>query len=156
LDSLTGVKARPGAWGDIDSVKSVLELTMMESKLGAVAEAPLSLPLNISASKRLAREWRTMAAMVGCYCSAHHAPKAGLCPGCRGLLDYATVRLDRCRYGREKPTCANCPVHCYQRDRRDQMKAVMRYAGPRMLWQHPVLSLWHWLDGFRRAPALPG
>ena len=96
-----------------------------------------------------------MAAMVGCYCAGHHKPATGLCPECRGLLDYATVRLDRCRYGREKPTCANCPVHCYQRARRDQMKAVMRYAGPRMLWQHPVLSLWHWLDGFRQAPSLP-
>jgi hypothetical protein len=25
---------------------------------------------------------------------------------------------------------------------------VMRYAGPRMLWQHPILSLRHWLDGW--------
>jgi hypothetical protein len=30
----------------------------------------------------------------------------------------------------------------------------MRYAGPRMLWEHPLLSLRHWLDGFRTAPAL--
>ncbi len=96
-----------------------------------------------------------MAAMVAGYCSAHHGPGAGLCPECRGLLDYATVRLDRCRYGRNKPTCANCPVHCYQRNRRDEMKAVMSYAGPRMLWRHPVMSLRHWLDGFRRAPSLP-
>jgi hypothetical protein len=28
----------------------------------------------------------------------------------------------------------------------------MRYAGPRMIWEHPWLSLWHLLDGqFRRA-----
>jgi len=93
-----------------------------------------------------------MAAMVRCYCHDRHGIGGDLCPDCRGLLDYATVRLDRCRFGPEKPTCANCPVHCYQRDRREQMKAVMRYAGPRMLWQHPVLSLRHWLDGFRKAP----
>jgi hypothetical protein len=31
---------------------------------------------------------------------------------------------------------------------------VMRYAGPRMLCQHPILSARHWLDGFRRAPAV--
>jgi Nitrous oxide-stimulated promoter len=120
-----------------------------------VADARLPLPLNISASKRLAREWQTMAAMVADYCFAHHGPGVGLCPECRGLLDYATVRLDRCRYGRNKPTCANCPVHCYQRNRRDEMKTVMSHAGPRMLWRHPVMSLRHWLDGFRRAPSLP-
>ena len=108
------------------------------------------LPPAISASKRLTREWRTMAAMVRRYCQDRHGPATGLCPECRGLLEYATLRLDRCRFGAEKPTCANCPVHCYQRDRREQMRAVMRYAGPRMLWQHPILSLRHWLDSFRR------
>lgn len=106
------------------------------------------------ASQRLAREWQTVAAMIHCYCRDHHAPASGLCAECQSLLDYATLRLDRCRFGAEKPTCANCPVHCYQRARREQMKTVMRYAGPRMLWQHPILSLWHWIDGFRKAPAV--
>ena len=112
------------------------------------------LPPNISASQRLTREWKTMAAMIRCYCHGCHSAAAALCPECQGLLDYATLRLDRCRFAIKKPTCANCPVHCYQRDRREQMKAVMRYAGPRMLWRHPVLSFRHWLDGFRKAPAV--
>ena len=47
-----------------------------------------------------------------------------------------------------------CPVHCYQKTRRDQVKAMMRHAGPRMLWEHPVISLRHWLDGFRKAPEI--
>jgi hypothetical protein len=29
---------------------------------------------------------------------------------------------------------------------------VMRYAGPRMLWQHPWLCLWHVVDGRLRRP----
>jgi hypothetical protein len=45
-------------------------------------------------------------------------------------------------------------VPCYQRNRREQVRAVMRYAGPRMLWEHPVLTVRHWLDGMRKAPAL--
>jgi len=107
-----------------------------------------------SARKRLARESRTMAAMIGCYCEGHHHANAALCPECRQLLDYAALRLERCRFGAEKPVCAKCPVHCYQRVWREQTRAVMRYAGPRMLWQHPILSLRHWLDGFRKAPAV--
>lgn len=106
------------------------------------------------ASPRLAREWKTMTAMIRCYCRDHHHTAQGFCPECQSLLDYAGVRLERCRFGSEKPTCANCPVHCYQRDRREQIKAVMRYAGPRMLWEHPLLSLRHWLDGSRQAPKL--
>jgi hypothetical protein len=106
------------------------------------------------ANKRLAREWRTVAAMISCYCRDHHATKGILCPECQGLADYAALRLERCRFGPEKPVCAKCPVHCYQRARREQVKEVMRYAGPRMVWQHPILSLRHWLDGSRKAPAL--
>ncbi len=91
--------------------------------------------------------------MVWCYCRGCHSSGNELCPECRGLLSYAAVRLDRCRFGEQKPTCAKCPVHCYQRDRREQVKRVMRYAGPRMLWQHPVLSFFHWWDSLhRKAP----
>lgn len=100
-------------------------------------------------SKRLRREFKTLAAMVQIYCRDHH--RAQLCPECRELLDYAQVRLERCRFGAEKPTCAKCPVHCYQKSRREQVRTVMRYAGPRMLWEHPFLSLRHWLDGRRSA-----
>ncbi|MGO8837717.1 MAG: nitrous oxide-stimulated promoter family protein [Limisphaerales bacterium] len=117
---------------------------------GSRDDTRLPLPRNPSSSRRLAREWKTMAAMVRCYCHDHHDTTAVLCLECQGLLDYATLRLDCCRFGAEKPTCVNCPVHCYKRHRREQMKAVMRHAGPRMLWQHPVLSLQHWLDGFRK------
>ena len=104
------------------------------------------------ADKRFAREWKTIEAMICCYCRDRHDPASGLCAECQQLLDYAGLRLERCQFGTEKPTCANCSVHCYQRARREQVKVVMRYAGPRMLWRHPVLSLYHWLDGSRKAP----
>ena len=95
-----------------------------------------------------------MEALMKLYCRDKHGSAAALCLECQGLLNYANVRLDRCRFGEEKPTCAKCPVHCYQRDRREQIKVMMRYAGPRMLWEHPIMSLRHWLDGFRKAPEI--
>jgi hypothetical protein len=106
------------------------------------------------ANARLAREWRTMAAMVRIFCRDHHRSGSGPCAECRRFLDYAGVRLERCRFGAEKPACVNCPVHCYQCERREQARTVMRYAGPRMLWEHPLMSLRHWLDGFRKAPEI--
>ena len=115
---------------------------------GDTAKRPSSGAL---AGKRLKREWKTMYAMVRCYCQAHH-PGAGLCADCLSLLNYATRRLERCRFQADKPTCGKCPVHCYQWNWRERMKAVMRYAGPRMLWRHPILSLRHWLEGLRRQP----
>ena len=105
-------------------------------------------------NRRLAREWQTMETMMKIYCRDRHGATTALCSECQGLLNYANVRLDRCRFGEEKPTCAQWPVHCYQRDRREQIKVMMRHAGPRMLWKHPVMSLRHWLDGFRKAPEI--
>jgi len=102
---------------------------------------------------RLAREWRTLTAMVEIYCRDHHHAN-GRCAECEQFLDYASVRLERCHFGAEKPVCAKCPVHCYQRERREQVRIIMIYAGPRMLWRHPVLSVRHWLDGWRKAPAI--
>lgn len=100
-------------------------------------------------NRRLTREWQTVTAMVRIYCRDQHG--GPLCPECEALLGYVSQRLDRCQFGKAKPTCARCPVHCYQRDRREHIKSVMRYAGPKMLWRHPWLSLHHLLDGwFRR------
>lgn len=113
---------------------------------------PATKAKNDLSGARLAREWKTMSVMVRIYCRDHRHAADGLCVECQQFLDYAGVRLERCRFGDEKPTCANCPVHCYQRDRREQARVVMRYAGPRMMWEHPLMSLRHWLDGFRNAP----
>ncbi len=102
--------------------------------------------------KHLARERRTMSKMVGLYCSAHHdGTEEALCDECSEFLDYADLRLEKCPYGDDKPTCANCPVHCYKPARKEQVKKIMRYAGPRMLLRHPILAITHQLDGLRKA-----
>lgn len=102
--------------------------------------------------KRLARERLTMSNMIGIYCSAHHDRFGDiLCAACREFLHYAEIRLQKCPYGENKPTCANCPVHCYKPARKAQAKEIMQYAGPRMLLRHPLLAIAHQLDGFRKA-----
>jgi hypothetical protein len=105
--------------------------------------------------RRLERERRTVEAMIAVYCrGAHGRGRHRLCHACAELAAYAADRLARCPFGVEKPTCANCPIHCYQPKRRRQVRAVMRYAGPRMVWRHPILAVRHLLDA-RRPPACP-
>jgi hypothetical protein len=105
-------------------------------------------------SARLERERRTVAAMIAVYCRAHHAASRALCAECADLETYTRLRLEKCPYGETKPTCANCPIHCYQPHRREQVRRVMAYAGPRMLLRHPILAVRHMLDGHRKAPPL--
>ncbi len=96
----------------------------------------------------LRREKKTIAAMVAIYCADHHGGHP-LCPDCRELLDYALARLDRCRFGERKPVCAQCTVHCYKPAVRERVRAVMRYAGPRMTLRHPVLAAAHLVESHR-------
>lgn len=102
---------------------------------------------------RRAREFKTIVVMLHMYCRAHHGSKdtSALCQDCLTLHDYARRRLDRCPFGEAKPTCVNCTVHCYKAVMRERVRRVMSWAGPRMLWRHPVLAVWHLVDGRRPA-----
>lgn len=107
----------------------------------------------------LLTEFKTVHGMLQIYCKSHHPSEIkgenGLCEACHALQNYAEVRLDRCPYGQHKPTCNRCPIHCYKPEPKAQMRAVMRYAGPRMLLHHPILAVRHLLHERRRVPAKP-
>lgn len=93
--------------------------------------------------------------MIGMYCrDKHGAARGELCAECADLQAYAMFRIDKCPYCEDKPTCANCPIHCYKKDRREEVRRVMRYAGPRIMLRHPILAVLHQLDG-RREVELP-
>lgn len=89
--------------------------------------------------------------MIQIYCRAHHKTKGGkLCPECTEFLEYAFIRLDKCPFQKEKPTCDKCLVHCYQPQMREKAKKIMRYSGPRMLLRSPGLALRHVFDGRKK------
>jgi len=98
-------------------------------------------------TNRLEREKATIKAMIGIYCTDVHRRQHILCMDCSRLYEYAVQRLDKCPFGDTKPTCVNCLVHCYQPAMRERVKFVMRYAGPRMLLRHPILAIFHLIDG---------
>jgi len=102
--------------------------------------------------RRIRRELKTVRAMIEIYCQRHHTARGRLCEDCHALGDYAQQRIERCPFGRGKPTCLNCTVHCFEKQKRDQIRTVMRYAGPRMPLRHPVLTVFHFLDGKRQTP----
>ena len=130
-------------------------------------------------SSRIAEEKKVVALMIRMYCRRHcrqqgHNGKNSqtsqtsrttdtdqtdrtdarhntrpLCPECAALLDYALRRLDSCRFGNGKPSCRKCPVHCYRADMRERIRTVMRWAGPRMIFHHPLAATRHLLRELR-------
>ncbi len=88
------------------------------------------------------KEKKVITEMISLYCRKHHHEEK-LCDECQSLLAYAHMRIDRCPFMETKTFCNNCKVHCYQKEKREQVKTVMRYSGPRMLMYHPIMVLHH-------------
>jgi len=86
-------------------------------------------------------EKKTLKAMIDLYYKKH--PEQNFEK--EDTLNYAMDRLSFCRFGEEKPTCKVCPIHCYKKSYKERMQIIMRYAGPRMLFYHPVMSIEHLL-----------
>ncbi|NUU65337.1 nitrous oxide-stimulated promoter family protein [Enterobacteriaceae bacterium BIT-l23] len=104
--------------------------------------------------KRIRREQLTIRRMIALY--QRRCPQAQ--PDAehyQKLYGYAVKRLERCAFGEEKPACRQCPIHCYQPAQREEMREIMRWAGPRMLWRHPVLTVRHLIDDRRPIPPVP-
>lgn len=104
--------------------------------------------------KRIDREAKTIKSMIKLYCHAHHHPKERICAKCDALAQYALSRLQRCPFEGDKPVCSKCAIHCYQTEKRQIIRSVMRYSGPRMLRKHPYLAMMHMIDRLRKAPTL--
>jgi hypothetical protein len=103
---------------------------------------------------RISREGKTIAVMIALYCRDQHEGDE-LCPECHELLDYAIERLEKCPFQEGKTTCAKCAVHCFKPAVREQVRTVMRYSGPRMIYRHPVQAIFHIIDGLRKEPVSP-
>jgi hypothetical protein len=96
--------------------------------------------------RRRERESIIVQAMIGMYCRSNHGRDSNLCNECLSLSVYASKRLLSCMYGELKPVCKECPVHCYSPQMREQMRLVMRWAGPRMIYKKPGFAIVHFFD----------
>ena len=92
-------------------------------------------------------EKKTVEVMIDMYCKGNHyvkdskdkTSKYRRCPICNDLREYAFHKIENCQFKENKPVCSKCVVKCYNDEHRELIKVVMRYAGPRMLGQHPLL-----------------
>ena len=105
-------------------------------------------------ARRRQREMRTISQMIALYCTQNHGDVERrdvahcgelICAECAALDAYAVMRTQRCRKMEVKTSCDECENHCYRSEERERIRAVMRYAGPRMLTKHPIAAVRHLL-----------
>ncbi|MCD7724590.1 MAG: nitrous oxide-stimulated promoter family protein [Clostridiales bacterium] len=94
------------------------------------------------------REQKVVGEMIQLYCAHNHMDRfigtsKSLCRECDDLVKYATLRSEKCPFMKEKTFCSNCKVHCYSKEKREKIRKVMRYSGPRILFYHPAMAIWH-------------
>lgn len=93
--------------------------------------------------KRNDKDRRTLEAIGRIYCVGNHGNRprdaAGLCLDCRQTVDVTLRRTEACPFGHEG-NCQDCTVHCQRGDAQARIRAMMRYAAPRMALRHPVMT----------------
>ena len=94
---------------------------------------------------RIEREKEVVDKMMRLYCCKKlgmHEPSEEY----KVLMEYSHRRLDSCKFGEKKPACKRCPIHCYKPEMREKIRAIMRWAGPRMIIYNPVAAIRHILN----------
>lgn len=94
-------------------------------------------------AKKRSDEKTLVCEMIALYAASSITPQRQSLPECQQLHDYALARIEHCPFMETKTFCSACKVHCYQPEMREKIRTVMRWAGPRMLPVHPVLSIKH-------------
>ncbi len=105
-------------------------------------------------ARRREREQRVISQMIALYCRGRHAGEPRdeqafcgepVCATCAELDAFAVKRTARCPHMATKTSCNKCETHCYPPAMQERIRAVMRYAGPRMLLHHPIAAVRHLL-----------
>lgn len=100
---------------------------------------------------KVKREKEIVSFMIQLYCKKKHYTKKGLCASCQELTEYAHMRSDKCPFMETKTFCSNCKVHCYKPQMRENIREVMRFSGPRMMFYHPILAISHVVESKKEA-----
>lgn len=82
--------------------------------------------------------------MIRLFCKLNHK-RNDLCADCEELKEYAFEKLQKCPLKEKKLSCKKCPIHCYSTDKKEKIREVMRFSGPKMILYHPKDFLKHLL-----------
>lgn len=88
------------------------------------------------------QEVKTLLKIISIDCNhKHNTHKDKLCEECLLLFEYAEKKIESCVYGDGKPVCSGCYIHCYSPEMREKIIGCMKYAGPKMIYKSPILTI---------------
>ena len=102
----------------------------------------MNMKLRTGENSRVRRKIITVSVMISMYCRAKHGSIA-LCKQCSDIREYSIEKIWMCKIKTAGTSCSSCKVHCFSDSFREQIREVMRYSGPRMIFSHPILAIRH-------------
>jgi len=90
----------------------------------------------------IGKEQNIVAFMIKYYCAKNHK-KEEIYKSCNNLIKYAHGKLNVCPFGEKKTSCLKCRIHCYLKSKREEIRIVMSYVGPRMIYLMPIQYVKH-------------
>lgn len=125
----------------------------------SMATQTLSTPSEPTRQER--KDLKVLGLFTAVYCRSHHSgERSGLsagelnvaqlglaryryCSECQEFLVYAIQRRLRCPLD-PKPSCKECPVHCYRSGHRERVREIMRFSGMYLIKRGRFDLLWHY------------
>lgn len=108
-------------------------------------------------TRQQTKDIKLLGTFVEAYCTGKHSRgdqsivalpaemgNRSLCQECASFLEYAITKRLQCPLEADKPTCKNCRIHCYDTLRREKVRAIMSYAGRRLMMRGRLDYLWHY------------
>lgn len=89
---------------------------------------------------------KVVSKMIDMYCKGHNHSVVTPCGECQDLKDYVYGKIEACPFVEKKIFCSSCKIHCYNTEMKNNIKDVMRYSGPRIVFYHPILCIKHALE----------
>ena len=87
--------------------------------------------------------------MIKYYCTRNHDEEE-ICKPCIDLINYAHKKLHNYPFKEEKTSCVKCKIHCYKEEKRKEIRKIMSYVGPRMIYLMPIQYIKHLLKNIGR------
>lgn len=63
-----------------------------------------------------------------------------ICEACKAMIEDVFRHSERCPHSLYKTFCHECPTPWYSPQKLEAIVPVMHYAGPRLIFSHPLLS----------------
>lgn len=103
----------------------------------------------MSKMTKVEEEKKTIDFMIRLYCKKNHKSaykEKKLCVECEEIREFAHLRIDKCPMKETKTFCSTCHIHCYGKVKREEIRRIMKWSGPRMLIYNPPMAIKHVLN----------